>query len=55
MNLLNRAPGLPNSKLEDISARDKIEALTGVNWKHVLEHGEKIGLGSRNIKQVTIK
>jgi len=53
--LVNQAPGLPNSKLKDIHARDKIRAVTGVNWEPILEYGQRIGLGSRRYRQIPLK
>jgi len=32
INLVNQAPGLPDSKLKDLSSTDKIHDVTGVNW-----------------------
>ncbi len=55
VELVNQAPGLPNSQLDDLDARDKIRHVTGVDWETILTHGERIGLGSRKWKQVTMR
>jgi len=55
ISLVNKAPGMQNSVLENLSARDKIREVSGVNWEHLLLHAERIGLGSRKFKQVTEK
>ena len=55
VNMVNKAPGLPNSVLTNLAAEDKIREATGVNWEPILIHGEKIGLGTRRLKQVNVK
>jgi uncharacterized Fe-S center protein len=55
VSLVNRAPGMQNSVLENLSAEDKIREVTGVNWEPLLLHAERIGLGSRHFKRVTMK
>jgi len=55
VSLVNRAPGMQNSVLKNLSAEDKIREVTGVNWEPLLLHAEKIGLGSRHFKRVTMK
>ena len=55
VTLVNRAPGIPKSKLKDLSAKDKIREVTGVNWEPALAYAEKIGLGTRKIKQINIR
>ena len=55
VTLVNKAPGMPNSKLKNLSARDKIREVTGVNWEPMLAYAEKIGLGSRKIKQINMR
>jgi len=54
VELVNRAPGLPGSQLDDVKSKDKIRRVTGVDWQATLSHGEKIGLGSRKWKKVVI-
>jgi hypothetical protein len=53
--LLQKAPGLPNSKLKNLGAEDKIREVTGVDWEPILKYGERIGLGSRSFKQITVR
>ncbi len=52
INLVNQAPGMPDSRLENLSTKDKFHAITGVNWEPLLEYGEKLGLGSRHISLI---
>jgi uncharacterized Fe-S center protein len=47
VDLVNGAQGLAGSKLQDLHAEDKIKAVTGIRWQAILEHAEKLGLGSR--------
>jgi len=54
VELVNRAPGLPGSQLDDLKAPDKIRRVTGVDWEPILAHGEKIGLGSRAWKKIVL-
>jgi len=55
VELVNRAPGLPGSKLRNLAAPDKIRAVTGVDWDATLAHAERIRLGSRRWKQVVLR
>jgi uncharacterized Fe-S center protein len=55
VNMVNQAPGLPDSVLTNLEAEDKIREVTGVDWEPILIHGEKIGLGTRRFKQVNVK
>jgi uncharacterized Fe-S center protein len=55
VDLVNKAPGMPGSELQDLDAEDKFREVTGVNWEFLLLHAEKIGLGSRRVKRVTVK
>jgi uncharacterized Fe-S center protein len=55
VSLVNRAPGMQNSVLKNLSACDKIREVTGVNWEPLLLHAERIGLGSRHFRRVTMK
>ncbi len=52
--LVNRARGLAGSKLGDPGAGDKIATMTGIDWSPLLEHAERIGLGSREHELVTL-
>jgi uncharacterized Fe-S center protein len=47
VDLVNGAQGLAGSKLEDLGAKDKLKAVTGIRWQPILEHAVKLGLGSR--------
>ena len=48
VDLVNGAQGLAGSKLRDLNAQDKINAVTGIRWQPILEHAERLGLGNRN-------
>jgi len=54
ITLVNKAPGMPDSKLKDLSSKDKIRDVTGVNWEPILSHAEKIGLGTRHTKMIRV-
>ncbi len=51
VELVRRAPGIPNSAAEDAGVldpgQDKFKAITGVDPIYMLEHAEKMGIGSR--------
>lgn len=47
VDMVNGAQGLAGSKLQDLDAEDKIKAVTGIRWQPILEHAEKLGLGTR--------
>ncbi|MCL6635414.1 MAG: DUF362 domain-containing protein [Peptococcaceae bacterium] len=51
VELVRRAPGLPNSAAEEAGAlaegQDKFLAVTGADPLYMLEHAEKMGVGSR--------
>jgi uncharacterized protein len=56
VDLVNKAPGIPSSKLGDkAGAADKFRAIAAVDWRHQLDHAEKIGLGSREYKLVAVE
>jgi uncharacterized protein len=55
VDLVNRAPGLPGSRLTNLASKDKIRDVTGVNWERSLEYAEEIGLGSRKYKLIDTK
>lgn len=55
VDLVNRAPGVPGSRLGDnTGAPDKFRALFDVDWKHQLTASEKMGLGSREYDLVNV-
>ena len=47
VDLVNGAQGLAGSKLTDLDAQDKINAISGIRWQPILEHAERLGLGNR--------
>lgn len=47
VDLVNGAQGLAGSKLQDLEAEDKIKAITGIRWQAILDHAERLGLGTR--------
>jgi len=51
VELVRRAPGMPNSAAEDAgvlaAGQDKFKAITGADPLYLLEHAEKLGVGSR--------
>lgn len=59
----NKMPALPGSLLDDhlheAGAQDHHDHFTNVspetNWKSCMEHGEKIGLGSRTYELITVR
>ena len=60
VDLVNKAPALPGSEIcnsdkHDLSGSDKFKLThPDTNWQSGLEHGEKIGIGSRNYKLIEI-
>jgi len=46
-DLVNSAQGLSGTKLEDVAAKDKLHAVTGIRWQPILEHAVTLGLGNR--------
>lgn len=52
VELIRRAPGLPNSAAEDAgvlaAGQEKFSAITGADPLYLLEQAEKMGVGSRN-------
>jgi len=54
-DLVNQAPGMPNSKLgNNLEAADKIQKVTGVNWESTLRYGEELGLGTRAYRIIKV-
>lgn len=47
LDMVKSAPGIPNSKLGGYSGPDKFKRISGFDGIKILEHAEKIGLGSR--------
>lgn len=47
VDIVNGAQALKGSKLEDLNAKDKLLAVTGIHWEPILEHAERLGLGKR--------
>ncbi len=47
VDLVNSAPALAGSKLEDLKSSDKVKSLRGIEWRPILAHAETIGLGRR--------
>ena len=47
LDMVKSAPGIPNSKLGGYSGPDKFKRITGFDGIKILEHAEKIGLGTR--------
>jgi uncharacterized Fe-S center protein len=47
VDLVNGAQALSGSKLENLEAEDKLTAVTGIDWKPMIEHAERLGLGRR--------
>lgn len=55
VDLINRAPGIPLSKLgDDLHVPDKIHKVTGVQWDRIFTYGEEIGLGTRAYRLVKV-
>jgi len=56
VDLVNRTPGNRASKLGDkADSNDKFRALYPVDWRHQLDHAQRIGLGSRDYQLVEIE
>ena len=56
IDLVNSAPGLPDSRLGDqLRASDKFAVVHKIDWSYQLKHGEKIGLGSREYELIEVK
>ncbi|GFP26579.1 uncharacterized protein HKBW3S25_02075, partial [Candidatus Hakubella thermalkaliphila] len=56
VDLVNSAPGLPDSRLGDqLRASDKFAVVHKIDWSYQLKHGEKIGLGNREYELIEIK
>jgi uncharacterized Fe-S center protein len=57
VDLVNRQKGIPDTLLKSgyESGMDKFRVLNGVNWEAQLDHGVKLGLGSRNYELVEVK
>ncbi|UCG39696.1 MAG: DUF362 domain-containing protein [bacterium] len=54
VDLVNGAQALAGSKLEDLGAKDKLLAVTGIVWEPILEHAERLGLGRRDYHLETV-
>jgi len=53
--MCSRMPRNPNASFEDISSDDLFHAVhTVTHWQDQTEHGEKIGLGSREYELIEI-
>ncbi|MEW6439360.1 MAG: DUF362 domain-containing protein [bacterium] len=52
VDLVNRAPAMPDSRLVNAAAEDKFREVTGVDWEPQLAYAEKLGLGSRRYELV---
>lgn len=57
VDLVNAQEGIHETLLKSGHERggDKFRALNGVNWEAQLDHGEKMGLGSRKYELVEVK
>jgi len=55
VDIVNGAQALAGSKLEDLKARDKLLAITGIHWEPILEHAEKLGIGRRQYTLEEVK
>ena len=55
LDLVNGAQGLSGSKLQDLGAKDKLLAVTGIDGRSILEHAEGLGLGSREYRLETVE
>jgi len=53
-DLVNKAQGLQGSRLRDINSKDKIKAITDIDWRPQLDYGQKIGLGSKEYQLIEI-
>lgn len=55
VDLINKAPGVLGSRLEDVQSTDKFRQIhPSVDWSVQLAYGEKIGLGTRNYNLIKI-
>ena len=55
VDLVNRAPGIHSSRLgERAEEEDKFRAVTDVDWSPQLQHGQDIGLGTREYELVNV-
>jgi uncharacterized Fe-S center protein len=56
VDMVNQQAGVSESLLKDAFAcgADKFRALNGVDWESQLQHGEKLGLGSRKYNLVEV-
>lgn len=54
VDLVNRALGAATAGGPLTGAEDRLRAATGRDWSHILEHGQKIGLGSRSYNLIEI-
>lgn len=57
VDAVNKAPVLPGSELSEMTHAHHdhfTDTHPDTNWKSCLEHGEKIGLGTRNYELITI-
>lgn len=50
LDMINKSPGITNSKLGGYSGPDKFKRVTGYDGIKILEYAEKIGLGSRKYR-----
>ena len=50
VDMVNNAQRTDSQKASD----DKLKEVTGRDWSHILQHGEKIGLGSRSYNLIRI-
>lgn len=54
VDLFNKAKGLENTKLKDLTSKDKIFDIHKIDWTIQLDYAEKIGLGSKKYKFVEL-
>ena len=59
VDAVNAAPMIPGSRLDEAGYQPGDDKFTAIhpdtNWKHGLDHAEKIGLGSQEYELVTVK
>lgn len=55
VDLFQQAPGIPGTRLSDLTSRDKLRDLyPGIDWEHTLRYAEQQGLGTRDYELMII-